>query len=81
MWEGYPPALARPNNTLVGCSGEFLPYAHPNGVEAAMPLQWNELTSDSVSELASVLSEETIETHIGATRYGEQRFVHVCNLE
>ena len=46
-----------------------------------MPLQRDEFTSDSISELPSILAEEAVEAHVGAPGDGQKRFVDVCNLK
>ena len=46
-----------------------------------MPLQRDEFTSDSISELPSILAEEAVEAHVGAPGDGQKRFVDVCTLK
>ena len=46
-----------------------------------MPLQRNLLARDPVDKVPAVLTQETIEAHVGASSDREQRFVDVCDLE
>ena len=73
--------LARPDKRLTSADPGILPNPSSHDVQIFSSLEWDLLASLFVKQVASLVTKVTIESHVGTSTDGQQRFVHISNSE
>ena len=73
--------LARPDKRLTNVDPGILPNPRSHDVEVLSSLEWDLFASLLVEQVASFVTEVTIESHVGTSTDGQQGFVYISNLE
>ena len=73
--------LARPDKRLTNADPGILLNPSSHDEQILSSLEWDLLAGLFVKQVASFVTKVTIESHVGTSTDGQQRFVHISNLE